>query len=171
MGVCGNHWKWSQLRSCKVLCKSERKTPISPPNYFFEISKEKNGALGVESSHSGGDNGVLNIPAPMLSRAFQEFANGMVAYNNARKVAEVPFLFPYAQVCDTILMVHWILVPLVTSVWVTNPAWAAVFTLIQVFVLWALNLTAIEIENPFGDTPFVATNHIYAQVDPKNNGV
>ncbi len=66
------------------------------------------------------------------------------------KITEIPFPFPYAQACDCILVVHWILVPLVTSVWVANPIWAAVFTFIQVFILWALNLTAIEIDHPFG---------------------
>merc|ERR1719362_2843209 len=42
------------------------------------------------------------------------------------------------------------IVPIITSQWVTNSVWAAVFTLIQVLVLWSLNLVALEIENPFG---------------------
>ena len=34
MGVCGNPWKWLQLRACKIWWKSVRKTPISWPKYF-----------------------------------------------------------------------------------------------------------------------------------------
>merc|ERR1712232_1434683 len=66
------------------------------------------------------------------------------------RIAETPFPFPYTQVCDTVLMLHWMLLPLVTSVWVTNPVWAATFCFIQVFILWSLTFTAVEIENPFG---------------------
>mmetsp|Transcript_39521 Transcript_39521/g.92964 ORF Transcript_39521/g.92964 Transcript_39521/m.92964 type:complete len:583 (+) Transcript_39521:142-1890(+) len=94
--------------------------------------------------------GVLCIPAPILSRAFQELSNGMVAYHDAMKISHIPFPFPYAQSCDCLLVFHWILVPLVTSQWVTHPFWAAIFTFVQVFILWTLNLIAIEIDNPFG---------------------
>jgi len=95
-------------------------------------------------------NGVLSIPPPILSRAFQEIANGMVAFHNAMKITYVPFPFPYAQTCDLLLLVHWVVVPLVTTQWVTEPLWAGVFVMIQVFILWSLNLIAVEIENPFG---------------------
>merc|ERR1712012_841499 len=44
--------------------------------------------------------GVLDIPPPILSRTFQELANGIVAYNDAIKVSSIPFPFPYAQTCD-----------------------------------------------------------------------
>ena len=40
MGLCRNHWKWLQLRSCKTWCKSVRKTLVSWPNYLFELYKE-----------------------------------------------------------------------------------------------------------------------------------
>ena len=35
MGGCGNHWKWLQLRSCKIECKSVRKISISWPFLFI----------------------------------------------------------------------------------------------------------------------------------------
>ena len=37
MGVCGKHWKWSQLRACKIWWTSVRKTPVSRPYYFFDF--------------------------------------------------------------------------------------------------------------------------------------
>jgi len=96
------------------------------------------------------DTGVLSVPAPLLSRSFQELATGMVQFHNAMKIAYIPIPFPYAQTCDLLLIMHSLIVPVVTSQWVTNYIWAAIFTLIQVLVLWSLNLVACEIENPFG---------------------
>jgi len=96
------------------------------------------------------ETGVLSIPPPILSRSFQELANGMVAFHDAMKISHIPFPFPYAQSCDLLLVFHWVLVPFVTSQWVSNPFWAAIFTFVQVFILWSLNLIAIQIDNPFG---------------------
>jgi len=99
------------------------------------------------------DSGVLSIPPPILSRAFHEIANGMVAFHDAMKISYIPFPFPYAQTCDCLLCLHWLVVPFVTSQWVSNAWWAFIFVMIQVFILWALNFIAIEIENPFGTDP------------------
>lgn len=96
------------------------------------------------------DTGVLSIPAPILSRSFQEIANGMVAFHDSLKISCIPFPFPYAQVCDFILVLHWVIAPFVICQWVSEPQWAAVFTFAQSFVLWALNFIAVELENPFG---------------------
>lgn len=94
--------------------------------------------------------GVLSIPPPILSRAFQELANGMVQFHEAMKISTVPFPFPYAQTCDCLLLMHWLIVPFVTAVWVPAAWWAAIFCFIQVFIFWTLNFIAVEIENPFG---------------------
>lgn len=94
--------------------------------------------------------GILSIPPPILSRAFQEIANGMVHFHEALKIANVPFPFPYAQICDALLVIHWLFVPFVVSQWVSRPWWAAMFSFIQVFTFWCLNLIALELENPFG---------------------
>jgi len=96
------------------------------------------------------ETGVLSIPPPILSRAFQEIGNGMSAYHDAVKVSYIPFPFPYAQNCDFLLVLHWLLIPFVLTQWVANPVWAFFFVFMQVFVLWSLNFIAAEIENPFG---------------------
>lgn len=93
---------------------------------------------------------ILNIPAPILSRAFQQMGQGLVSFHEARKVAVIPFPFPYAQICDAILVVHWLLVPLVVYPWSSSPVYSGIFSFIQVFVLWALNFIALEIEGPYG---------------------
>mmetsp|Transcript_29860 Transcript_29860/g.69457 ORF Transcript_29860/g.69457 Transcript_29860/m.69457 type:complete len:586 (-) Transcript_29860:77-1834(-) len=98
-------------------------------------------------------NEVLSIPPPLLTRALQEISNGMVAFHDAMKISYIPLPFPYAQACDCLLALHWLVVPFVVSQWVTSAAWAFIFVIIQVFILWALNFIAIEIENPFGSDP------------------
>jgi len=94
--------------------------------------------------------GVLSIPAPILSRVFQEIANGMVQFHEALKISTIPFPFPYAQTCDTLLLMHWLVTPIVISQWVSRPEGAFIFTFMQVFVVWSLRSIATEIENPFG---------------------
>mmetsp|Transcript_29009 Transcript_29009/g.91601 ORF Transcript_29009/g.91601 Transcript_29009/m.91601 type:complete len:546 (+) Transcript_29009:93-1730(+) len=94
--------------------------------------------------------GVLSVPPPILSRVYQEFARGMVAFHECVKISDTPFPFPYAQTCELLLILHWCLVPIVVSQWVTQPFWAFIFVFMQVFVLWSLNFLAEEIENPFG---------------------
>ena len=54
MGVCGNHAKWLQLRACKIWWISVRKTPVSWPNYFFEIfEKVLLGLSAFRAPHGG----------------------------------------------------------------------------------------------------------------------
>mmetsp|Transcript_44893 Transcript_44893/g.100928 ORF Transcript_44893/g.100928 Transcript_44893/m.100928 type:complete len:568 (+) Transcript_44893:23-1726(+) len=97
--------------------------------------------------------GVLAIAPPILTRSFQEIANGMVHFHDALKISNVPFPFPYAQTCDCLLLLHWFIVPFVVSQWCEKAWWAGVFSFIQVFTLWSLNLIAVELENPFGTDP------------------
>lgn len=96
------------------------------------------------------NSGVLTVPPPILSRSFQELSNGMVAFHDAMKISYIPFPFPYAQICDFLLCLHWCVIPFVHAHWVTEPFWAFIFTFCQVFVLWALNSIAVQLENPFG---------------------
>mmetsp|Transcript_27758 Transcript_27758/g.61276 ORF Transcript_27758/g.61276 Transcript_27758/m.61276 type:complete len:540 (+) Transcript_27758:49-1668(+) len=103
-------------------------------------------ALVVENQK----NGVLSISPPILARPFQEMGEGICAFHDALKVSETPFPFPYAQTCDLLLLVHGSLVGFVVYPWVTHPAWAAILTFVQVFILWALDFIAVELENPYG---------------------
>merc|ERR1712061_29803 len=96
------------------------------------------------------ETGVLSIPAPILSRAFQEIANGMVAFHEAVNITYIPFPFPYAQICDILLIMHWLMSPVIISQWVHSPIFAGTFVFIQVLIVWSLNFIAVEIDNPFG---------------------
>mmetsp|Transcript_77118 Transcript_77118/g.174430 ORF Transcript_77118/g.174430 Transcript_77118/m.174430 type:complete len:520 (-) Transcript_77118:101-1660(-) len=94
--------------------------------------------------------GELNIPPPILSRVFQQVSDGMVAFHDAKKVAYIPFPFPYIQTCNYLLVFHWILTPMIVASWTASPWWAFVFSFVMVFTFWSLLLIADELENPFG---------------------
>ena len=58
--VCGNHWKWLQLCSCKVWCDSLRKKKgIFSIYVLLKMLKSSFAALGVESPHDG----AMDVPA------------------------------------------------------------------------------------------------------------
>lgn len=48
--------------------------------------------------------GHMNVPAPIMSRMYQEISIGMLAFNNAMKIHDTPFPFPYAQIISTLMM-------------------------------------------------------------------
>mmetsp|Transcript_6268 Transcript_6268/g.16776 ORF Transcript_6268/g.16776 Transcript_6268/m.16776 type:complete len:440 (-) Transcript_6268:56-1375(-) len=94
--------------------------------------------------------GVLNIPPPILSRVFQQLGDGMVSLHEGVMISTIPFPFPYAQACDCLLLIHWLLTPLIVQSWTTHWFWAFIFSFIMVFTYWSLNSIAINLENPFG---------------------
>ncbi|CAK0837086.1 unnamed protein product [Prorocentrum cordatum] len=97
--------------------------------------------------------GVMTIPPPILTRSFQEMASGMVHFHNALKISTIPFPFPYAQTCELMLWMHWMMVPFIVCQWVDIWWLAGMFAFIQVFCFWIINMISIEIEHPFGSDP------------------
>lgn len=97
------------------------------------------------------DTGMLPVPAPILSRVFQEMSNGMVNMQNALKISCTPFPFPYAQMTTVLLLLHWAITPVLMSMWTSHWCAAMIFTFAPVFSFWCINLIAVEIEQPFGD--------------------
>merc|ERR1712032_1674318 len=95
------------------------------------------------------ETGVLTIPPPILTRCFAQLGDGMVACHEALLISTTPFPFPYAQVCDLLLVLHWLAVPVVMAPWGKHPGLVAVLTFIQVLILWSLKFIAVELENPF----------------------
>merc|ERR1740123_288510 len=77
---------------------------------------------------------VLCVPAPVVSRAFQQLALGMTHFHAAMRVSRVPFPFPYAQTCDVLLIVYACMTPFITVTWITAPWWAFIMSFTQVFI-------------------------------------
>jgi len=95
--------------------------------------------------------GVLDIAPPIVSRCFQELSNGIVALTNVRKITDIPFPFPYAQLVSVMLLISTVLTPIVTGLLMDSPHWAGLLTFISQFAFWSINYIAAEIEMPFGD--------------------
>jgi len=94
--------------------------------------------------------GVLHVPPPVLSRVFQELSRGIVNLQNARKIAEFPFPFPFAQTSVVMLIIHWFACPAVVSLMLEKHLAAATsFTII--FFFWCVNYISLSLEMPYGD--------------------
>jgi len=92
--------------------------------------------------------GILPIPPPVMSRAFQEISRGIVNLQNARKIADFPFPFPYAQASVVMLIIHWAMCP-ITACMLLNHFGAALASFCIVFFLWCIHFIALELESPF----------------------
>eukprot|EP00930_Biecheleria_cincta_P099233 TRINITY_DN90870_c0_g1_i1.p1 TRINITY_DN90870_c0_g1~~TRINITY_DN90870_c0_g1_i1.p1 ORF type:complete len:372 (+),score=42.80 TRINITY_DN90870_c0_g1_i1:421-1536(+) len=102
----------------------------------------------VVNSHR---DGIVNAPPPILSRAFQEFANGIVTVSQVHNIKEVPFPFPYAQMITVMLMFHWIVTPLGASQYLQSPWAAGIMCFAVVAAFWSLLYIALELDMPFGN--------------------
>jgi len=97
------------------------------------------------------DNGGIPVPPPICTRLFQEMSNGMLGFNNANKIHNTPFPFPYAQLITLALMILTLTCGFVMNVFVSSAFWAALFSFLAVAGYYAINEVAIELEDPFGD--------------------
>jgi len=95
--------------------------------------------------------GVLDIPAPILGRAFQELAEGLVRYEDSTKLAFYPFPHAYSQTTLWLLVFHWVLTPFCVCAFTKRAFLASVFAFILSFTYWTLFKLSEELENPFGE--------------------
>lgn len=98
---------------------------------------------------------VVVAPPPLVSRCFQELANGNVKFQDALKVKSIPFPQTYQLVCDILLFMHWCATPFFTSLWVNSPTLSATLAFFAVFTFWSLTFVARSIENPFCTQHFI----------------
>eukprot|EP00931_Biecheleriopsis_adriatica_P000669 TRINITY_DN10075_c2_g1_i1.p1 TRINITY_DN10075_c2_g1~~TRINITY_DN10075_c2_g1_i1.p1 ORF type:complete len:521 (-),score=51.47 TRINITY_DN10075_c2_g1_i1:158-1720(-) len=93
--------------------------------------------------------GVLPVPPPILSRAFQEISRGIVNLQNARKIADFPYPFPLAQISMVLQLLHYAMTPILAAMGLPR-IWAVAFTFSSIFVLWCIHFNALDLEWPFG---------------------
>merc|ERR1712232_1240370 len=55
------------------------------------------------------ESGVVTAASPIVSRVFQELSNDIVSVNDAKRLDNIPFPFPYAQLLSLILLLHGLL--------------------------------------------------------------
>jgi len=95
--------------------------------------------------------GLLNVPAPILSRVFQQTEKAIVEYNQVLEVMTIPFPYPYAQTCYVLLVLMGVATPFAMCSWTTHPATTGLLTFTGVMCLSSLELIARQLENPFGE--------------------
>lgn len=95
--------------------------------------------------------GLLNIPPPLASRAHIRMADAMQGFNDAYRLAAVPYPFALAQMISILMHAFIFLMPIViekfTQAWILTPLLSFLITLSY----WGLNSVAMELENPFGE--------------------
>lgn len=97
------------------------------------------------------DNGVLSLPAPLITRIYQQLSRGIVSITDAQKITDILFPFPFAQMVTIMLIVFSVVTPIVNSSVIDSLAWNCILTFVSVFLFWSINYIAAEIEMPFGE--------------------
>eukprot|EP00542_Grammatophora_oceanica_P022122 CAMPEP_0194033986 /NCGR_PEP_ID=MMETSP0009_2-20130614/6433_1 /TAXON_ID=210454 /ORGANISM="Grammatophora oceanica, Strain CCMP 410" /LENGTH=601 /DNA_ID=CAMNT_0038674721 /DNA_START=104 /DNA_END=1912 /DNA_ORIENTATION=- len=105
----------------------------------------------VAREHLAGSTGPIG--APIISRVMQFYSDGMVYYNHARKIMQIPFPFPSAQLSVFYLIVVVLAVPFLMDQY-ANEIWlGSVLTFFTVACLAGLHEVARELEQPFRNVP------------------
>eukprot|EP01066_Platyproteum_vivax_P007354 Platyproteum_vivax@DN2850_c0_g1_i1.p1 len=94
--------------------------------------------------------GGLCAAPPIVSRMFHELSDGMLYFNQACKIDDTPFPFPYIQLLQ---LCNWCLTffaPIVLSCFVKNLGLAISLTVLGVGGYWAMHEAAADMESPFG---------------------
>lgn len=94
--------------------------------------------------------GTLDTPPPIVSRVFQEVSNGMLGFNQAHKVAMVPFPFPFAQMVSLLLVMLYVALPCYIDMFTKNLVVTPIISFLLPVCYCGLNRIAIELEEPFG---------------------
>lgn len=94
--------------------------------------------------------GTLDTPAPIVTRVFQEISNGMLGFNQAHKVAMVPFPFPFAQLVSLLLSILYIGLPFYIDMFTRNFIFTPLLSFLIPLCFCGLNHVSIELEEPFG---------------------
>lgn len=116
----------------------------------------------ITREHMNG--GLGAVGAPIISRLFQFTSDGMIGYNQARKIAYIPFPFPHAQITSLFVLVVVILMPTLMITYINNRYYAFFINLVTVMCFTGLHEVARELENPFQNVPNdIPLNNFQAQ--------
>jgi predicted membrane chloride channel (bestrophin family) len=104
------------------------------------------------------------VAPPIISRLFQFTSDGMLGYNQARKIAYIPFPFPHAQITSLFVLVAVGFLPVLFLVYLENVYYGFVMNLMTVMCFAGLHEVARELENPFQNVPNdLPLNNFHAQ--------
>lgn len=95
----------------------------------------------------------VDIPAPIISRAYQEMSSGLLGFSQACKMADFPFPFPFAQLLEWLLVAYTLVIPLFATVFTGSVAVAPFLAFLATLCFWTLTSISRVLENPFADGP------------------
>lgn len=122
---------------------------IETENSKVELIMQWVQALIVDAQQSN----IITVPAPVLSRVFQNLSNGLTAYYSASRISEVPYPFPFAQTTEVLLWVFAILSPFAACAYTQHEIGAFILCFLSNLMLFSLNQIAVELEDPYGTDP------------------
>ena len=93
------------------------------------------------------------VAPPIISRLYQFTSDGMVGYNQCRKISYIPFPFPHAQLTILFIGVTVVVFPLLFYTYVNNLVFACVLNFMTVMCFVGLHEVARELEQPFRNVP------------------
>merc|ERR1719330_1314859 len=93
--------------------------------------------------------GVITVPAPILTRSFQELGAGMLVFHEAKKLSRVRLPLAYRLIAFFILVLEAVFVPFVMATKTSGLASCFWITSCGTFLLWFLNGVAESLDNPF----------------------
>eukprot|EP00449_Zooxanthella_nutricula_P039166 CAMPEP_0198609420 /NCGR_PEP_ID=MMETSP1462-20131121/156385_1 /TAXON_ID=1333877 /ORGANISM="Brandtodinium nutriculum, Strain RCC3387" /LENGTH=454 /DNA_ID=CAMNT_0044341225 /DNA_START=73 /DNA_END=1435 /DNA_ORIENTATION=+ len=95
------------------------------------------------------ETGVLTIQAPILTRSFQDMADALLTYHEARKLAFERLPFAYIFITAILLLAEAIGVPFMMILY-TKGLWSSFFfTFCCTFLHWFMNGVSDDLDNPF----------------------
>lgn len=96
---------------------------------------------------------LVGIPPPIISRCYQELSNGMLGFNQAMKMADIPFPFPFLQLMELLLVCYSLLLPVYAAQFTGGLFSSPFLATIVSLAFWSLSEISRELETPFADGP------------------
>eukprot|EP00451_Oxyrrhis_marina_P031567 CAMPEP_0204364316 /NCGR_PEP_ID=MMETSP0469-20131031/41045_1 /ASSEMBLY_ACC=CAM_ASM_000384 /TAXON_ID=2969 /ORGANISM="Oxyrrhis marina" /LENGTH=250 /DNA_ID=CAMNT_0051353193 /DNA_START=1 /DNA_END=749 /DNA_ORIENTATION=- len=133
-----------------VLClptqkEQEQLGPLTPEDRVFRVS-----SWIVEAIIAEHQQGRLKTHPAILSRIFQELSDGMLGYNQACKIAFIPFPFPFAQIMALVISLWAGICPVVIDHFTQSLVITPFLTVLILVSYVGLNQIAMNLEMPFG---------------------
>lgn len=105
-----------------------------------------------------------NVAPPIISRVHQSTTDGFDAYNQARKIAYMPFPFPHAQITTYYVVLTCFILPMFMLSYCEHIAIAGILNFFSLLCFTGLHEVARELEAPFRNAPNdIPLNNFQAQ--------
>jgi predicted membrane chloride channel (bestrophin family) len=105
----------------------------------------------ISREHLAGSTG--GVEPPIISRLYHFISEGMVGFNQCRKISYIPFPFPHAQLTILFIGVTEVVFPVLYYTYVNHLLFACILNFLTVMCFVGLHEVARELEQPFRNAP------------------